>query len=236
MADSDKQGSFEQYLTPIAVLAGALIIGGALAFGSGAARDNAQDGQQPKAVAVDIKQVSSDKSPFVGDPNAPVTIAVWYDYQCPFCKMYELNTLEQVYENYVKSGKVKIVYKDYQFLGEDSMTAGLFARAMWEAYPDKFHDWHKAVMNAQDAEHGGFGDLESIKILTATIPGVDVARVEKLMNDNKTAYLAAMEADRAEGAKFGINGTPGSIVGTTLLSGAESYARVSGLIEAELAK
>lgn len=235
MDDMKNSGAIEKYLTPIAVVVGALIIAGAFAFGSGAKK--ADDGSQPAAQAVNIKDVKTEGSPFIGDANAPVTMAIWFDYQCPFCKQLELNVTSQLYEQYVKTGKVKIVFKDFQFLGADSDTDAEFARAMWEAYPDKYYEWYKAMFVAQDDEGDkGFGDLASVQALTAKIPGVDVAKVTKLMTDKKTQYDAAIAADRAEGQAMGINGTPAIIVGTKLLSGAQPLNAVTALLDAELKK
>lgn len=232
---TETSGTFaDKYLMPIAVLLGLILIAVAIAFG-GRGLVQEQTGQ-PQAGEVSIEDVKTDTSPSVGERGAPVTIAVWFDYQCPFCKRFELETLEQVFVNYVETGKVRIVYKDYQFLGPDSMTAAVFARAVWEAHPDLFHGWYKAVMTAQDEEHGGFGDLASVTAVTRTVPGVDVDRVLSLMESKKAQYEAAIAADRAEGAALGINGTPGAIIGTNLVAGAQSYASVAALIDAELAK
>lgn len=222
----------EKYGTPIAVLLGALIIGGAFVYGRGAAP--APSGPQP--TAVDIKDVKTEASPSVGEKNAPVVMAVWYDYQCPFCKRFELETMSQIYENYVKTGKVRVILKDFQFLGPDSDTAGLFARAVWEAYPERFYEWYIAMAENQDEEHGGFGDLASIQVMTKELGGMDVDRITTLMTSKKAEYQQAIEADRAEGAAFGISGTPSMIIGTTPLSGAQPYDRVAALIDAELAK
>lgn len=223
----------DKYLTPVAVLLGAIIL--ALAFAFGNPSRPATTGDSGAAVA-DIKDVKTNASPVVGLPSAPVTIAVWYDYQCPFCKRFDQDALVQTYEEYVKTGKVKIVFKDFQFLGQDSIDAALFSRAMYAAYPDRFYEWYQAVMDAQDEENGGFGDLASVKALAATLPGIDANRVEKLMNDNKDAYQAAIDADRAEGQTFGITGTPGAIIGTTVIAGAQPYSKVKSLIDAELQK
>lgn len=231
---TEKQpAALEKYLTPVAVLLGAIIIALAFAFGSGERPATPGDGT---ASAVDINDVKTEVSPSVGSPTAPVTIAVWFDYQCPFCKRFELETLEQLYDEYVATGKVRIVYKDFQFLGPDSMDAGVFARAVWAAHPDKFHDWYKAVMTAQDEEHGGFGDLASVAALTRGVAGIDIDRVLALVESNRAQYEAAIAADRAEGQTFGINGTPGAIIGTSLVAGAQPYSAVKALVDAELAK
>ncbi len=217
---------FEKYGTPLAVLAGAIIIAGAFAFG----RDGVPSAPSP--ATVDIKKVEME-GPSIGSQDAPVTIAVWADYQCPFCKRYELETVAQLNENYVKTGKLRIIFKDFQFLGPDSETAALFGRAVWDAYPERHYEWHTAMMENQDEGQGGFGDRASIEALTAGL-GMDVARITSLIEDNEAEYLSAIEADRAEGASFGISGTPSTIIGKQVISGAQPYAQVSALIEAEL--
>ncbi len=226
----------EKYLTPIAVIVGAIIIGFAFYFGHGGA-PAAQTGTQGAAVAVDIKDIQTDGEPYLGNPNAPVTIAFFYDYQCPFCKQFEETVTPQLYDAYVKSGKLKIVLKDFQFLGEDSTTAALFGRAVWEAYPDHYYDWYKAMFAAQDDEGDkGFGDLDSIKKLTATVPGIDVNKVVTLMNSKQAQYQAAIQADYDESVKLGVNATPSVLVGTKLIPGGGTFAAISALVDAELKK
>ena len=230
----------DKYLTPAAVLIAGLIIALALVYGHGAAgTGGTANGAQP-AVAVDIKDVKTDGDPFIGSADAQTTIALFYDYQCPFCKQFEQGVTPKLIDNYVKDGKTKIVLKDFQFLGEDSTAAALYARAVWELYPAKFYDWYKAMFDAQDSEGDeGFGDLASIEKLTAVIDGIDVAKTTALMNQKKDTYQKAIDADRAEGAALGVNGTPSIIVGTKLFTGisaADYYAGISAELDKQLKK
>lgn len=235
MEQTKSSGFIEKYLTPIAVIVGAGIIALAFMFGQGGGAK--QGGQQP-AIAVDVKDVKTDGVPFIGSPTAPATLAVWFDYQCPFCKQFEQTITPQLIENYVKTGKLKIVFKDFQFLGEDSVTASLFAHAVWESYPESYHDWLTAVMDAQDDEGDqGFGDLASIeKVTKEKVPAIDTAKVKALMESKKAQYTKSMNDSRAEGSAFGINGTPSVIVGTKLLSGAVPYATIAAAIDESLKK
>jgi protein-disulfide isomerase len=238
MDTTEKNGFLDKYLTPVAVVLGAIIIAVAFAFGQGGAKP-ATDGQQPAAVAVDIKDVNLKDSPRIGSPNAPVTMAIWYDYQCPYCKQLEQRVTLALVDKYVKDGKLQIVFKDFQFLGQDSDTAALFGRAVYEAYPDHFYDWYKAMFDAQDDEGDqGFGDRASVEALTRTVPGIDADRVIKLVDSKTDEYTKAIAADRAEGSAFGISGTPTAIIGTQLLTGNPLYdlASVSATIDAELKK
>ncbi len=233
----DNNSSFmERYLTPVAVLIGALILALAYVYGShggGTATTNTGTGQ---AQAVDIKDVKTDNDPSIGDPNAPVTMAIWFDYQCPFCKQFDTTTLPQLYTNYVQTGKLRVVFKDFQFLGNDSLTGAEFARGVWHLYPDQFYTWYEAMFNAQDAEGDtGFGNQDTIVAMTKQqVPAIDTAKVLADVAANKAQYDAAINADRQEGSTFGINGTPSMIIGTQLFSGAQEYSALQPLIDAQL--
>lgn len=237
MEQTTSGGLIEKYLVPIAVVLGAGLIALAIMFGQGGNPSANKGGDQP-AIAVDVKDVKTDGIPFIGSPTAPATMAVWFDYQCPFCKQFEQTITPELIKNYVKDGKLRIVFKDFQFLGEDSTTAALYAHAVWEASPALFHDWLVAVMGAQDDEGDqGFGDLASIeKVTKEKVPGIDTARVAMLMDSKKAAYMEIINASRAEGAAFGINGTPSVIIGKKLLSGAVPYATVAAAVDEALKK
>ncbi len=222
------------------IIALALIISACIlhgTFGSGAKQDpsaatSAATGAA--APAVSIKNVNLSNEPFIGNPQAPVVLAYWSDYQCPFCKQFETATLPQIITNYVQTGKVAVVFKDFSFLGADSTTAALDARAIWQLYPQQYFAWRTAMFNAQDAEDSGFGDEASIEKLTATIPGIDVSKMVAAVAANKDAYQKAIDADRAEAASFGIQGTPSFITGTVLLPGLTDYSVFQKDFDAQL--
>lgn len=233
-----KEGSLEKYLTPVAFLLGAIIIAVAIAFGSGGKAPLGKGDGTPSTV--DIKDVKTDNSPYIGSLTAPVTIAVWYDFQCRYCKQFEATTLSQVAKDYVESGEVRIVYKDFQFLGPASLETALYSRAVWEVAPNSWNAWFTKVMASEGETTLAKAGLDAI----AGTLGIDVTRVAKLMADKKTEYTAAADADKLEGQSFGISGTPGSIIGTTLIGGAMPYLAtgrpgeqpVKDLIEAQLNK
>jgi len=195
---------------------------------------NPSDAAQQAATTPDITKVKTAGEPFIGNPNAPVTIAYWSDYQCPFCKKFETTTFQDVLKNYVQTGKVKVVFKDFAFLGDDSIGAALYGRAVWDLYPDQFFAWRTAMFNAQDGENTGFGDEASVKKLTASIAGIDADKVTAAVVQNKDAYMKAIDADQTEGTTFGLKGTPGFITGTQLIPGAVSYAVISSALDAQL--
>lgn len=227
-----------KYFLPVSVIAAGLLIAGAVVWnGSRPATTG------PKQVAVDIANVNIEGDPFIGRADAPVTIAFWSDFQCPFCKQFETGGVDaltqrgitsafpELVKNYVDTGKVKIVFMDFAFLSEDSFTAAVYSRAVWKLYPDQYYAWRTAMYVAQDEEHAGFGDEASIKKLSATIPGIDVAALAADVAANRSTYDAMLEADKAEAAKVGISATPAFVIGKQVVSGAQPYSAFQAAID-----
>lgn len=228
------------YLPVAIVVAGALIAVG-LFFGLADKSASAVDaGAKPKKV--NVKDVKTDGVPFIGNENAPLTMAYWFDYQCPFCKAIDVGhpqipvqpSMPMLIKDYVETGKLKILFKDFAFLGPDSMAAAEYKSAVWELHPDKFYEWHEAMLEAQDEEHGGFGNEASILELIKKIPGMDANKLKALVAKNKAAYDAKIAADQKEGASFGIQGTPGFIIGTQSIDGAVGPDQFKAAIDSQL--
>ncbi len=224
---------------PAAILVAGVIIAGAIIFSNTTVPANREMADINNAVVpkVDIKEVDLDGNPYIGDKDAPVSMAFWSDYQCPFCKKTEAEVFPTLIKDYVETGKLKIVFLDFVFLGQDSISAALFDRAVWELYPEQYFTWREKMFAAQDAEGDqGFGDQASIEQLLRTIAGVNQVKVSDLVEENKESYQREIDADYKEGQKFGVAGTPAAIVGTTLISGARPLSSFVTEIEKELAK
>lgn len=230
---------------PVAIIIAGILIAGSVYFSSGKSSGTTgatNSGNQPKqaqqngqstAQAVDISNAKIDGHPSIGNPNAPVTIAYWSDYQCPFCRKTEEEVIPQLINDYIKTGKVKLVYKDFQFLGADSQTAGLAEHAVWEVAPDKFYQWHKSMYDNQDSENSGWGSKADILALTKSV-GIDATKVEQLMTSKADEYQKAMDADKSEGGSFGVSGTPSYIIGKQLVVGAQPYLVVKAAVDQAL--
>lgn len=231
----------QKFSVPLAIVLAGALIAGALYFSD----SSKQPGTGGQPIAVDIKDVDiGPGDPYIGETKAPVTMAYWSDFQCPYCKAVEVGGIPQIpippalptlIKDYVDTGKLRIVFKDFPFLGEDSITAALYEHAIWEAYPAKFYTWRKAMFEAQDDEGDqGFGDEVSIVKLIEKIKGMDVNKLKALITQKNDEYMALISADRDEGASLGINGTPAFIIGKTLISGADQLSTFTALIDAEL--
>jgi len=171
----------------------------------------------------------------LGRDSAPLTMTYWFDYQCPFCKQVEETVLPTLIEKYINPGKLKLVLKDYPFLGNDSMTAAEYSHAIWELYPQAFYAWHAAMFDVQDTEGDqGFGDEATVQTLTGLIPGIDVGKVKALVAEKKTEYDTTISAERDAGSKAGVQGTPGFVVGTKSIDGAQPLANFTEAIDSQL--
>jgi protein-disulfide isomerase len=232
---------YSKLYIPGAIVLGFLILGIFVMLGLSKMGTASGGTQQPN---VNVKDVKTDGNPYIGDKNAPVTLVYWSDYQCPFCKAVEVGGVPQIpidpsiptlITDYVNTGKLKIVFKDYPFLGQDSITAAEYEHAIWKLSPDKFYAWREAMYKAQDDEGDeGFGDEASIVALIKTIPGLDASAIQADVAANKAEYDQEMNADKAEGAGFGVQGTPGFITGKTLIPGAVDLATFKAAIDPQL--
>ena len=139
----------------------------------------------------------------LGDPDAKVTLYEFADLQCPFCKQYTDTVFPQLVEKYVKTGKVKMVWRNLTFLGPDSITG---ARATAAAgAQDKLWDYQHAFYKNQGAENSGYVTEKFLEDL-ARQTGVDVDKLKTDMN----APFVEQQLGQAQthATDFGVNSTP----------------------------
>ena len=138
-------------------------------------------------------------------------------------------------KDYVNTGKMKIVLKDYPFLGQDSQTAAEYSHAVWDLYPDKFFAWQTAMFDVQDAEGDeGFGDAATIDTLLSLISGIDGGKVKAQVAAKKAQYDALIAAELKAGQDAGVQGTPGFRVGKQSIDGAQPLANFRQVIDPQL--
>jgi protein-disulfide isomerase len=180
--------------------------------------------------AVYDRNEAADDDAFLGDDDAPVLIVEFSDYQCPYCKKFYSDTLPQLKENYIDSGKVQFVYRDFTLTSHPgALPAANFAECVREQTNDEtYYAVHDQIFDTL----GRNFDYDSMEEFVGQF-GVDNGELKECYSDNK--YKAEIIADRDYAVKFGISGTPGFLVNGKKLSGAQPYEAFERAIEAELA-
>ena len=142
-------------------------------------------------------------SPILGNPNAPITMVEFGDYQCTFCSKFFHETENPIITNYIKTGKVKILFKDYIILGQDSINA---ANAAHCANDQKlFWEYHSMLYNNWAGENTGWADLAHLHEFANTL-GLDMDVFSTCMSDLKWNELVNLSS--IDGQKLGVSGTP----------------------------
>lgn len=160
-----------------------------------------------------------------GDKDAPVTIVEWSDFECPFCARFYSETLGQIDEQYIKTGKVKLVYKDFPLsFHQNAQKAAEAAECAGEQ--GKYWEMHNLLF-----EKGVSGGVTGFKTYAKEI-GLDMNDFDSCLNSGKTAQ--GIQADMALGGRSGIQGTPGFIINGQLVSGAQPFTVFQQVIEAVL--
>ena len=194
--------------------------------------------QKPAAVV----KVSLDDDAVLGNKNAKVTIVEFSDYQCPFCRKFWTETFGELKKNYVDTGKVKIVFRDFPLsfhpAAQPAAEAAECVRSIGgdEAYW-KMHDKIFSEENILDS-----GLPTGAVSKTVQFTAVDLKKWAKDLGYDigscldSGKFTSEVQKDTNQGASYGVQGTPAFFVNGNLLSGAYPYASFKQLIDAELAK
>lgn len=185
------------------------------------------------------KQVSVDDDPVLGDTNAPVTLIEFSDYECPFCKRHFDQTLPQIKKDYIDTGKVKLVFRDYPLSFHDPMatTEAIAANCAREQGGDAtYYRYHDEVFKR--TKSNGDGLTKDNLYTIATDLGLNTTNLQSCVEAEK--YKDEVTKDFADGSAVGVSGTPGFFIGKsspdgmitgTPLTGAQSYAAFKTIID-----
>ncbi len=198
-----------------------------------------QPAQTPSQPSAPQKfQVSLDDDPFKGDPNAPVTVVEFSDFQCPFCSRFFTQTLPALQENYIDTGKIKLVYKDLPLdnLHPNARPAHIAAECADEQ--GKFWEYHDVLFENQGQwSRLSSADLSSQLNQYATSMGLNSASFDSCLSSPSMAD--EVNADFLQAASYGATGTPIFFIGNEKngfikLVGALQYAAFQAAIDAQL--
>lgn len=184
--------------------------------------------QAPQApTKVDVK--ITDQDPFLGDPNAKLTVVEFSDFQCPFCGRFFKDVAPQLKKDYIDTGKVKFVYKHLAFLGKESTDAANASECAKEQ--NKFWQYHDKLFNSQNGENQGAFSTDNLKKFAADL-GLNTTQFNECLDGQK--YNDHVQEDVAEANRLGFNSTPSTAVGDTPVIGAQPYNAFKTIIDQKL--
>jgi len=174
-------------------------------------------------------------SPILGSESAPVTIVEFGDYQCEACYHWFHNTRSTLIDNYIETGKAKLVFVDLPFLGRDSPKA---AHASYCADDQgKYWEYHTILYTFQDGPpDSGWADRDRLNSFAFSLD-MNMDEFNECMDSSK--HKQRIKANYDEAVKNGATQTPTFILvssdGTTKkLGGAQPYSVFAATIESML--
>jgi protein-disulfide isomerase len=176
-----------------------IIVAGSGGDGGGDAANVGEETQVEKELA-GIPQNAN----VLGKASAPVTLIEYGDLQCPICKEYSENFLPDIIEKRVKNGEVKIIYRDYIIISEESIPAGEAALAAGEQ--GKGWTFIELFYRNQGEERSGYVTDEFIESIAE---GAGVPDMKKFNEERKSGkFKKKVEATTEQAANLGFTGTP----------------------------
>jgi protein-disulfide isomerase len=166
--------------------------------------------------------------PSLGNPQAPVTLVEFSDFECPFCGQFH-KTLQKIRQTY-SSEQVRFVYRDFPLteIHEEAEPAAIAAQCVFDQVGSEgFFEFHDAVFEQQD-------DLgkELYTTLASKIAGIETTAFEQCLSN--PAIAEEVRKDTSDGEVAGVQGTPTTFVNGIPLRGAVPFAELKASIDKEL--
>jgi protein-disulfide isomerase len=238
-----------QNILPISIIVSALILSGTMFYVGGTISDNltglslatgtalpsntgnpspalpSAQVQQPQPTAVVDMVRLADNDPVLGDPNAPVTIIEFSDFQCPFCSRWFESVKPQL-QPYIDRGEVRLIYRDFPLsFHQNAESAAIASECANEQ--GKFWEYHDVLFENQQAL-----DSLSLKQYAADL-GLNESQFNSCYDTSK--YQGEVQTDFNDGAAVGVSGTPTFFINGTKVVGAQPWSAFQPIIDAELA-
>jgi protein-disulfide isomerase len=183
-------------------------------------------------------KISADNDPMIGNPDAPITIIEFTDFQCPFCARFHTQTLPLILEEYIEQGKVKLVVRDFpiQSIHPNAVAASVASECANEQ--GKVKEMHDMLFYNQNE----WNKQETVDALSLFSQYAAEIQLEQETFDsciNSGKYLEEIKKDLDDGRDYGVSGTPGFFIGNDQigyveLKGAQPFDSFKKVIDAQL--
>lgn len=216
----------KSYAIPFAIVIAGLLISGTLYF----SRDRVSVADPTAVGSAKIVKVDEDDDYILGNPEAPVTFVNFGDLRCSFCAEFQRTIKPTIVEKYVKTGKVKYVYRDFITMGENSILAAGGANCAGEQ--GRYWDF----TNNLHTNRAGYNTIYTKKSLTdiASSLGLDKQVFTECLAVGK--YVDEIEKDTKAAIAAGASGTPTVFINGVMVEGINPLSLYESIIEDELSK
>jgi len=159
----------------------------------------------PKKITIDTFLLNG--SPILGDPNAPITLVEFGDYQCHYCNVFFQTIEDDIIKNYVKTGKVKMIFKDYNIIGPDSINASHGAHCANEQ--GVFWEYHDILYSNWTGENNGWASPRNLTIFAEEV-NADMDKWTQCMNEK--FHSITINESNNDARTLELTGTPAFFV------------------------
>ncbi len=166
-------------------------------------------------------EVNIDGAHSIGDPNAPVVVVEFTDFQCPYCSRHFQETFPQIKANFVDSGMVRYVFKDFPLTNIHPQATLAAQAARCAGVQDAYLAMHTLLFDNQQA-WSGRSDAGETFVGLAEGAGLDSVAFRTCLESGQ--FEDAVAADLSEGVSLGVNGTPAFFINGYLISGAQPFS------------
>jgi protein-disulfide isomerase len=175
-----------------------------------------------------LQPVIRDDETIIGPKDAPLTLVIYSDFECPYCSRGFKN--EQILESKYK-GKIRTIFKHLPLpMHPNAMIAAQYYEGVRLQSGEKAKQFHDKLFSSQQELQKG----EAFLKVAAKAVGADMAKLAKDVKSE--AIKARIEADMEEAKKFGVEGTPGYLINGVPVFGAYPVEHFDSLIEKLKAK
>jgi len=182
--------------------------------------------RQPVPAAVPARQpvvgvdITPEGFPLKGALNAPVTMVEFSDFQCPYCRQFATETLPLIEQKYIRTGLVRLIYRDFAVQGPESQWAAEAAYCAQEQ--GAFWPYHDLLFARQYGPNQGTFSKDNLKGFAAEL-GLDVRLFAQCLDSGR--YAAMVQAATQEGRSLGLQGTPTFFINGRKVEGALPFER-----------
>ena len=235
MEEANKNFDWSRFILPGAIILAGVLISAAIIYSNGGfSKFNTGGAANIGDTSTGPKAVSTDDDAYLGDKDAPVVMIEFSDFQCPFCRSFWRDTLPLIKSEYIDTGKVRFVYRDFPLsFHPGAMPAAQAAECAEDQ--GKYWEMHDKIFSEQEKLGSGTVQfsIDDLKKWSNQI-GLDQNEFNSCLDSGK--YANEVANDQNDGQAAGVSGTPGFFINGKSIVGAQPFSVFKSLIEEELNK